>query len=960
MKKLFTIFLYVVLYTFISVAQTETNVIWLNNFAEEEYKKWEMQRAEAESLAALMGIPVWFEYADGSVIELQRFEHGLPVYDATDNLNAARTISTNHVWSDGLGGFNLSGSGQIMGLWESGGYPLPNHQELIGRMVQMDAGSPVTQHATHVAGTQIASGVNPNAIGMSNAGTIHYYNSASDLSEVAAAAAAGLRVTNHSYGAIRGWRFNYFNDNLWAWLGDVTISETEDWQFGFYSSTSAAWDNMLFNAPYILVVKSAGNDRGEGPAPGTTHWVFQNGSWQLSQTVRDPDGGQDRFDCINDHRGIAKNTLTIGAVDDIPGGYQNPSNVIMSSFSNWGPTDDGRIKPDVVANGVSLTSSSNTSPTAYANLSGTSMSAPNVSGSVGLLLQHQQNLYGSNPLRAATIKALIIHTADEAGAAPGPDYTFGWGLMNTLSAVKHMQLNADVGGNMLIKEEVLSNGGQFDYQVQSNGQQPLVVTISWTDPLGTPPAPALNPPNIMLVNDLDVRIIGPGGNYLPWILDRNNPSLPAAAGDNIRDNTEQVFIENPPAGSYTIRVTHKGTLQGGSQAFSMIVSGIIIPVPANVSLIYPPNGATSLEVNPMMNWSMADRGYDYHLQVSENAQFTSLVVDKMLKGIKYQPTELLGIKTYYWRVRAINSGGAGQWSDIWSFTTMLVPPPSPLLYLPDDKTTNVSLDVDFLWGTSHSADNYRLQVSANILFSQILFDDSTLTDTSKLVTGLPDGTRIFWRVNAKNQAGFGLYSPVRRFITLLPPPSDLTAVYNEAGYVELNWTDNSQNETKYFIQRKVGADPFVSIDSLGANANAYNDASVLAGQTYTYRVFCSNTVAVSDFSNEVQVTTVVSVDDNKLNLPEKFELFANYPNPFNPYTTIKYALPFDSYVKIIIYNQIGEVVDELVNNQKAAGYHEVIFRSENFSSGVYFYSIDAAPLDGNDTFSSVGKMILLK
>jgi hypothetical protein len=204
MKNIYFIVLVVLCSNITIFGQQETQVDWLRNFAQEQNDLWELQRAEAESLAILRNIPVWFEYEDGSIIELQKFEYGLPVYDATENMNAARTLSTDLLWDSGLMGFNLTGSGQILGLWEAGGYPLSNHQELIGRLTQMDAGSSVSQHATHVAGTMIASGINNPAIGMSNGAIINYWNSSNDLSEVSSAASNGLKVTNHSYGLIRG------------------------------------------------------------------------------------------------------------------------------------------------------------------------------------------------------------------------------------------------------------------------------------------------------------------------------------------------------------------------------------------------------------------------------------------------------------------------------------------------------------------------------------------------------------------------------------------------------------------------------------------------------------------------------------------------------------------------------------------------------------------------------------
>jgi hypothetical protein len=960
MKKIFKIVVFILATSFLLNAQEETRVEWLRNFAEEQTNIWQAQRAEAESIATVMRIPVLYEYPDGSIIELQKFEYGLPVYDATNNFNAARTVSSNLVWQSGLMGFDLSGAGQILGLWEAGGYPLNNHQELTGRMVQMDAGSSVSQHATHVAGTMIASGVNNTAIGMSNGGTINYYNSSNDLSEVATAAANGLKVTNHSYGSIRGWRFDYFNDGRWAWFGDPAISEVEDWQFGFYSGSSAAWDNMLYNAPNILIVKSAGNDRNDtGPAPGGEHWALISGSWQLSNTIRNKDGGVDGFDCINDPRGIAKNTFTIGAVNDIPNGYSQPSDVTMSAFSNWGPLDDGRIKPDVVANGVGLFSSSNQSSTSYASLSGTSMSSPNASGSVGLILEYQQSINPGVTLKASTIKSLIIHTADEAGAAPGPDYSFGWGLMNTFNAVRLMRLNNDLGSAELIKELSLNNGTQYSYQVQSNGTEPLRATIVWTDPAGTPPPASLNPPNIMLVNDLDIRITGPGGTYLPWILDKNNPSNPATNGDNIRDNVEQVLIENPAAGSYTVQVSHKGTLSGASQAFSLVVSGIGMTSPDQVSLISPSNGSANVVIDPVFEWDHSSRSYDYQIQVAQDLQFNSIVVDSIVRGITFQSPVLTGLTTFYWRVRGINSGGEGNWSSTWSFNTTLAPPAAPIQLIPEDDAVNVSLDAQFTWNSTELTDSYHLQVAINSTFTALVFNDSTLTDTTHIVTDLVDGRRHYWRVSAKNTAGFSPFSDSRRFVTLLAAPVDLTSVSDTLGTVTLNWIDNSQTETKYFIMRKTGTQAFEVIDSLSANSVSYNDNNVIIGSEYTYKVYCTNNFAVSDFSNEATVT-VVNVDDEQQLIPNSFELYSNYPNPFNPGTNIKFAVPSESYVKLTIYNALGEVVTEIINGYLSTGFHEVYFDSKNLSSGVYFYSLDASTISESKSFHSVRKMLLIK
>lgn len=232
----------------------------------------------------------------------------------------------------------------------------------------------------------------------------------------------------------------------------------------------------------------------------------------------------------------------------------------MSDFSSFGPTDDGRIKPDLVAAGVNIYSLGNGNCD-FAYLSGTSMATPNVCGSLGLILELHDRLYGTNqPLLASTLKGLAIHTADEAGHYPGPDYRFGWGLFNARAAALLVQSNYASGSLTHLKEVRLTGGNSIEFPVVSGGTQPLNVTIHWNDPPGTPPSASLDPTNRMLVNDLDLRLIGPGSvTNFPWILDPVTRTNAAANGDNFRDNVERVTLTNATAGTYLVRVTHKGT-----------------------------------------------------------------------------------------------------------------------------------------------------------------------------------------------------------------------------------------------------------------------------------------------------------------------------------------------------------------------------------------------------------------
>ncbi len=398
---------------------------------------------------------------------------------------------------------------------------------------------------------------------MAPAADLKSYDWNNDVSEMASEAAAGTLISNHSYGWLRGWEGT-------TWWGDTAVSKIEDYRFGYYDYSAKAWDEVAFNAPYYLIVKSAGNDRDDVAPVGGAY----------------PDDGP--YDCI-DQLGIAKNILTVGAIGDIPSGYSQPSDVVMSGFSSWGPADDGRIKPDIVANGVGLYSSTSSANNAYISASGTSMSSPTTTGSLALLIQHYENVVGTgSKMRSATLKALVIHTADEAGANNGPDYEFGWGLLNTQSAAAKITEDETTD---VITEQYLNDGDTYTRNITTNGTSPIKVTIVWTDPAGTVPAISVDPADKMLVNELDLKITQDTNTYYPWKLDKDNPSNAATnTSKNSTDNVEMVDIASPTdATTYSIIVNHTGTLTGGGQAFSMIISGDFDNAVAPITDFYTDN-----------------------------------------------------------------------------------------------------------------------------------------------------------------------------------------------------------------------------------------------------------------------------------------------------------------------------------------------------------------------------------
>ncbi|MBL6963737.1 MAG: S8 family serine peptidase [Bacteroidetes bacterium] len=659
----------------ISFAQTETNVEELKEIAKEEGEKWKINRRIAEEYAIKNDFPIR-QVNENHTIEIISIDsYGMPVYYITDNLDAATTTRASKLWSGGGLGLSYSGSGYSkLGEWD-GGAVLTTHTEFGSRVTQKDAATGSNYHATHVAGTMVSAGSNDaNSKGAAYAANLDAYDWSSDASEMATAAAAGMELSNHSYGFITGCYYNSGDSPPWTWYGNTSISATEDTDFGFYNSSSQSWDNIAYNAPYYLIIKSAGNDRGDGPDPSTNHTYYNGSTWTTGTDTRDVDGGTTGYDCIG-NKGVAKNLLTVGAVYEVLD-YNHPDDVIMSSFSGWGPADDGRIKPDIVAKGVNVYSTYNTSTTSYALLQGTSMSSPNTTGTLVILQEHYQSTHSSAVMRSATLKALVCHTADEAGDDIGPDYKFGWGLLNAEEAANLITIDANYQN--VIDEQTLTNAGTYTRNVTASGNEPLKVTVCWTDPAGTPVSASLDPSDAMLVNDLDLRITYSSTTYYPWQLDKDNPADAATnSSENDVDNIEQVYIANPTSGSYTITVDHDGTL-GSSQAFSIIISGIddnsTTPASCVSDMVFPANSATGVSASITLEWEKVLDASSYDLYFGTDGSGSSTptnIVNGANQSLNtYAPSGLSSATTYYVQVIPRNKNGIKSGcSTIWSFTT---------------------------------------------------------------------------------------------------------------------------------------------------------------------------------------------------------------------------------------------------------------------------------------------------
>ncbi len=555
-----------------------------------------LQNARARAMA--MGLPLRIEKPGGGVQELIDFDGEQPVYLETKNANAAISTTANLVQTSP---YMLDGSGLTVGVWDAAG-GRPTHQEFAtgSRLTNMN-GTATNFHSMHVAGTIAALGVDAPSRGMANAARINSYDWNSDISEMGSAgatapgqAATKVYLSNHSYGTADGWNGN-------TWTGTGTTQTAYDINFGQYSSNAESMDSTAYNTPYLLSFWAAGNERDDNPSNDASV-VIGGVTTSYDPAIHPPGDGKYRngYETIS-YRSTAKNIVTVGAVDDaVSQAVRDLAKATISTFSSTGPTDDGRIKPDLVANGFDLRSTDIDSDVDYRNLSGTSMATPNACGSATLLVDQYNRLFGS-AMRASTLKALLIHTADDIGN-PGPDYFFGWGLIDVKDAADLLiDHQASPTKKRLTEDQVSTSITSRTHSFSWDGVSPIKATIAWTDPAGTAVS-SHDSRTPTLKNNLNLKLIAPNGTqYFPFVMPFvgtwtvASMSQNATTGINNTDNVEQVLVSNPgQPGSWQAVVSYTGTLTNSLQNYGLIISGSANEnLPLAINSISPASGLTN-------------------------------------------------------------------------------------------------------------------------------------------------------------------------------------------------------------------------------------------------------------------------------------------------------------------------------------------------------------------------------
>jgi len=431
-------------------------------------------------------------------------------------------------------------------------------------------------------------------------------------------------------------------------------------------------------------------------------------------------------------------------------------------------------------------------------------------------------------------------------------------------------------------------------------------------------------------------------------------------------------------------------------------------LPDTVNLLSPPDGATILSDSVRALWSPGTPNIDrYWVEYGVDSNFAVSMIDSLVIDTTAVFYSLQHHTNYYWRVRAHNADGWGPFSSVRSFLVLTNAPMVPLLVSPPDGAQDQFLTMTFVWrlvspalfrqimgskassyldagiekktggrgpkaptalqkleGFSHSLTStdtvwYHLQLASDSGFATLLLNDSTLVDTTDQVSSLNAGTTYYWRVSARNLYGSSPWSEVWSFTTLAVPAqvvlasppngaimSDLPVIcewFPSAPLVDRYWfewdTDSTFNGSR--------------VDSLGTDTSAI-PSPFQNDQIYYWKVRAHNEAGWGEFSEVWTFTVVIDDVEGEEQIPAVYSVSQNYPNPFNPSTRIGYGLPERTYVRLEVFNVLGEKVSVLKSGLEEAGFHTVVFKADELPSGMYFYRFQAGD------FVKTMKLIIMK
>lgn len=364
---------------------------------------------------------------------------------------------------------------------------------------------------------------------------------------------------------------------------------------GMYDLYSQMLDEEAFSFPHLLNVFAAGNSGDDVCSPLPQHYNTVLGSYQS-----------------------AKNVITVGRTD---------YNQLASGTSSSGPVKDGRLKPEITALGIV---ESTDGGTGYFGAYGTSQAAPGITGGLTLLYERYRQLFSGNNPDGALMKCILLNGARDIGPK-GPDYRHGYGFIHLENSIRILNNHQYFGGSM-------TQGGAKDSVITvPAGTAFLKVMLYWHDPAASPLAEKT------LINDLDLEVIQPDGSTVvfPKKLNPSNPEAAATEGPDHTNNSEQVVIETPQPGNYTIRIKGYEILSTPQQAyyasFDFVPAGIFIRTPVagdNWSISSPDEWAITGVVISWDDEGTASGTYTLEYSLDNGGSWTT-IIDNQTDDVRY-------------------------------------------------------------------------------------------------------------------------------------------------------------------------------------------------------------------------------------------------------------------------------------------------------------------------------------
>ncbi|MCX6134195.1 MAG: fibronectin type III domain-containing protein [Ignavibacteriales bacterium] len=417
----------------------------------------------------------------------------------------------------------------------------------------------------------------------------------------------------------------------------------------------------------------------------------------------------------------------------------------------------------------------------------------------------------------------------------------------------------------------LANNTQYYWRVSAanaGGTSPYSTVWSFTTIVAAPPAPTLSlpannsgdqPVNLTLgwnaaQGATNYRVqVSTSTNFASLVMDDPTVTGTSRSVGPLANNTQ-----------YYWRVSAANA--GGTSQYSTVWSfTTIVAAPPAPTLSLPLNNSVDQPLSLTLGWNAAQGATKYRVQLSTSTNFSSFVVDDpAVTGTSLQAGPLSNNTQYFWRVMASNVGGSSSYSTVFSFTTIVAPPPAPRLAAPQNNAANVSISPAFTWDASEGAASYTIQVSTLADFSTLVATQSGITGTSYGAAALSNNTRYYWRVRGTNVGGTGLYSSAFSFTTIVAPPGAPTPTSpadNTTGVgttPTLAWTSPA-GATRYRLQLSTSSTFNPTILDDDALASPSRQVGPLSNNTaYYWRVSAANDGGTSSFSTTFSFTTVLA------------------------------------------------------------------------------------------------------